>query len=260
MFGGFGSLAGRQTTGPLFEGRPYSGGSTTPYGSPPPSSAPSQNNPFYGYLGSFAPLPYQAFGAIPQIQPSLVSGGDIGSQLGPYGQAVYQAMAPYFAQQQQTLNEDLNQRGIYNSGAANYLLGNLLAQQQANVLGAALPYAQQNLMSNQQAINQALASNAAAYGNVVQGNENLYNSFLNQLLGANLGYGSGLANALVGSYGPNPALYDLMSQQAGAYSGTYGPTLAALGGPLGQAFTSALGSFSPPPSTSSGVVAQPVGV
>ena len=131
----------------------------------------SQTPNFYGNMSGYAPLPYQAFGAIPQITPQQIQPGDIGGFLPGYTSAVQQADQPMFQQQSDALNSDLASRGIYNSGAANASQGNLLAQQYATVLGQSLPYAQQDITGNVGAQNEALAANAAAYGNVTQGNQ-----------------------------------------------------------------------------------------
>jgi hypothetical protein len=193
---------------------------------------------FFGNLGSYAPLPYQAFGAIPQINPYLVQPGDIGQFLPGYSGAVNQAEQPFFQQQSDRLNQDLQSRGIFNSGAANAAQGNLLAQQYATTLGQSLPFAQQDIMGNVGAQNQANAANAATYGQITSGNQSLYNNFLNQLYGGNIGYGGGLLQSYLGSY--DPSLYTgLLGQGLGqsgqAYSNAYNQGMAAAG-PIGSAF------------------------
>jgi hypothetical protein len=250
-FTGQSQMGGTGTTPPPMMG---TGGGT---GTPPPGTpgAPGQpqaagaaaSNPFYGNMSAYAPLPYQAFGAIPNINPALIQGGDINSQLGPYAQAVEAAMGPQFQQQSDALNSDMASRGIFNSGAANASQGNLLAQQFGEVLGQSLPYAQQNLHGNQQATNQASAANAGAYGNVTQGNEQMYNNWMANLYGSNMGYGNALSGAYLNSYDP-AGQQGLIGQGLGnasnAYTNAYNQGMGAAG-PLGSAFTGAFNQIFP---------------
>lgn len=197
-------------------------------------------NPYFGNLGAYTPLPYQAFGGIPQITPQTIQPGQISQFLGPYAGAVEQSMAPMFQQQSESLDADMARRGIFNSGAANASQGNLLAQQFGQVLGQSLPYAQQDMTGNMGAQNQALAANAQAYGNVTQGNEGLYNNFMQELMSGNMNRGNALMGAQLGSYGgPNSGIMNIYGQGAAnagsAYGNAYNQGIGA-SGPLGNAF------------------------
>ena len=205
----------------------------------------SQTPNFYGNMSGYAPLPYQAFGAIPQITPQQIQPGDIGGFLPGYTSAVQQADQPMFQQQSDALNSDLASRGIYNSGAANASQGNLLAQQYATVLGQSLPYAQQDITGNVGAQNEALAANAAAYGNVTQGNQQNYNNYLAALYGGNQQNGQNLQNAYFNSYAPNQGLIGQGLGQAGqAYQNTYNQGVAGAG-QLGGELAGLASSFFP---------------
>lgn len=210
-----------------------------------PQQAPA--NSFYGNLGAYAPLPYQAFGSVPQINPALIQGGDIQGQLAPYASAVDQSLAPLFQQQSEALSSDMASRGIFNSGAANAAQGNLLAQQFGEVLGGSLPYAQQNLQGNQAATNQALAANAQAYGNVAGENMNLYNNFLNQLYGGNQARSGSMENQYLNTFMPQgypgEGIFGQGLANAGnAYQNAYNTGMGAAG-PLAGAFSNLFGSF-----------------
>ena len=209
------------------------------------AAPPAQTSPgnMYGNVGAYTPLPYQAFGAIPQITPQQIQPGDITNFLDPYASAVGQGMQPLFQQQQEGLNSDLASRGIYNSGAANASQGNLLAQQFGEVLQGALPYAQQDITGNVNSQNQAIAANAAAYGNVAQGNQQTYNNWQQELFGANQQRGNTLQDAYLQSYAPNNTLIGQGLNQAGnAYTNTYNQGVAGAG-QLGGQLAGAAGSY-----------------
>ncbi len=205
-------------------------------------------NPFFGSLGGYTPLPYQAFGAIPQV--AGIDPGAIGQYLPGFASATAAAMEPQFKQQSDALNSDLASRGIFNSGAANASQGNLLSQQFGQVLGQSLPYAQQDVVGNQQ----TNAANAAMYGNITQGNQNLYNNWQNQLYGGNLGYGNQLAGGYMNTFDPSGAgnlIGQGMGNASGAYQNAYNQGLGAAG-PLGSAFTDIFSKWGGGPSTPPG--------
>lgn len=188
------------------------GGATA---TPAPSPSP---------ISGYAPQGYQNFGGVPFIDPAMINPTDLGSFLSTLTPSVQASMAPMFKQQSQALDESLAGRGIYNSGAAADLQGNLSAQQGADVLGAAIPVAAGEVGSNQQAANAANAYNATAYGNAVDQNMGQYNNFLNTLLGTYLG-----------SFNPPTGLLGQgMGAAGGAYSNAYGASQQGTGGLIGS--------------------------
>lgn len=176
-----------------------------PVQSLPPGTATQPGN-----VAATAPMPYQSFGGIAQVDPSFASPQDQQAYLQQYQQMLEQSMNPYFQQQQQQLNADLRARGIQNSGAAGYLEGNLLGQQGATLAGQVAPmvqqafgYANQDVLSNQNAANEAAVYNANNYQQAVNDNYGAYNNYVNELLGlggSNLG---ALQAAYLNSYGPS---------------------------------------------------------
>src|SRR5215813_561743 len=116
------------------------------------TSGPSSQTVDYSKLlpsaqdySSFAPLPYQSFGAVPYTQAATMNPASVGSTpamqaasvdlsqmpgaLSSYEAMVQQALAPTFRQQQDTLTSDLAKRGIFNSTAAQQLENDLSGQQ-----------------------------------------------------------------------------------------------------------------------------------
>ena len=122
-------------------------------------------------VASAQPLPYSAFGSIPQVSPTytapatastvndpLAYGGMDQSTINQYENAVQQSLDPTFAQQQSQLEQQEAASGIFNSSANSQNLTNLQGQQGATLAGAYAPI----ISSAQTGQQQALSQNAAA--------------------------------------------------------------------------------------------------
>lgn len=203
--------------GPQPQPQPQSGGGANPYANLFPSMM---------QLLGFGPRPYQDFGGVPTVNPTMIDPSSFGSYLSPMMASEQAALAPTFARQDQRLNEDVASRGIYNSSAASDLQQRMMNDQYSTLLGASIPGAESAVSQNASAANAASGANAAAYGNVVSGNEASYNNFLNELLGMGSGVSQGLMGSILGSYAPNSQALGTLGQGAAsggaAYQGAYG--------------------------------------
>lgn len=213
-------------------------------GNPPPvpgqpvQSLPAGTATQPGNVAATAPMPYQTFGGIAQINPSFASPGDQQGYFQQYAQMLQQSMNPYFQQQQQQLEEGLRARGIQDSGAAGQLQGNLLSQQGATLAGQEAPflsqafgYTNQDVLSNQNAANEAALYNANSYQQGVNHNYDAYNNYLQQLLGLGASdYGAQQA-AYLNSFGPSTGVQSAygsaLNGMQNVYGGVYGNALAA---------------------------------
>lgn len=237
-------------------------------GSPPgsnqpkytPLQAPGDLQPQPGAINATAPSPYQAFGNIAQIDPSYYSAVNANpfqqqQYLKQYNQLYTAGLQPTFNQQDLALNQNLASRGIGDSSAANYNLGQLYAQQggqiaqgEAPMVQQAFAQTQQDVLANQAAQNQAAATNAAAgnasslanagfYNQAVTGNEAAYNSYLQSLYGSGVGQQNSLLSAYLNSFGPQTgvtnALNGAESGVGNTYSNIYGSALQGEGSALG---------------------------
>lgn len=192
-----------------------------------------------------APAPYQQFGNIPQIDPTYynsVSADPFQQQkyLQQYNKMFTAGLQPTFNQQDLNLSQDMASRGITDSSAASYNMGDLYAQQGAQVSAGEAPMVQQafgqtqqDILANQAATNQARATNASAsnqataanaayYNQAVTGNEDAYNSYLNTLNTAGTGQQNSLLSAYLNSFGPNTGVTNAFGSAIGGVGSTYG--------------------------------------
>jgi len=144
--------------------------------------------------------------------PGNTQANDIYSQ---EQQQLLGSLTPFFQQQQQQLNGDLDARGIFNSGAAGQLSGNLQGQQAATYAGQLTPMLQQlagNQETNQLASYQGLLGQEGA-------NQNASNQYLQSLLGEQFGVGNAALGSYLGSFGNTQAEGILANAGQGAASG-----------------------------------------
>ncbi len=106
---------------------------------------------------------------IPQMGAAQVQANNTPYYMQQYEQMVQQAMAPENLQQQQQLQGDMASRGIQDSGAASYLMGNLQSQQGAALASALSPFAQQGFGYQQQDLAQNAANLQSSLGQTYQG-------------------------------------------------------------------------------------------
>ena len=225
----------------------------------------SQLLPSSQQLQNFAPSPYQAFGAVPYVNPALstaaqVDNSQLPGALSQYEQQLQTALAPTFQQQDQQLTADLSSRGLMDSSAGAQAQGNLQGNQAAALSSGIEPlisqfaqaynqnnqlnagYQQQTGESNQTALNTGNAYNSQLYGNIVGSNQQNSNAYQKALFDLQTGTNTGLLNGTLASYDPNnngtTSLLGTGLNQAGtAYSQAYSagaPGAAALGNSLGQ--------------------------
>jgi len=216
--------------------------------------------PTPGELAAGAPLPYQAFGNIPSVNPTDVDTTEMPGALGEFEGMNQTALAPQFEAEDMALQDNVGGRGIVNSGAATYLGENLQQNQDATLAGADSPlvqafagYYNQGQETNAQEGTAASEFNANEYGNVVGGNETAYNNYLAGLTGAGEQYGNSLLSSYLGSYGsPNPSALATLGQAPGAIAGQYDTQLGTSGTATGavndifNAFTGTGGTTSTP--------------
>lgn len=182
-----------------------------------------------GNVAATAPLPYQSFGDPASVNPAMASPFDQQGYYQQYAQMLGQSTQPYFQQQQDQLNQDLRARGIQDSGAAGYLEGNLLSQQGATLAGQDAPflsqafgYANQDVLGNQQAANEAAYYNAGQYTNAVNQNYDAYNNYLQQLLGLGGSNYGALQSAYLNSFGPSTGVESGYNSAIGNVGNIYG--------------------------------------
>jgi len=228
----------------------------------------SQLLPSSQQLQTFAPQPYQAFGAVPYVNPALstaaqVDNSQLPGALSQYEQQLQASLAPSFQQQNQQLTAQLASSGLLDSSAATQATGNLQGQQAAalssgieplignfanyynsnNQLNANLQ--QQTGSNNQSALNTGNAYNSELYSGIVNSNQQNANAYEKALLDMQTGTNTALLNGTLGSYDPNnngtTNLLGTGLQQAGnAYSNAYaagGNATSALANSLGQIAT-----------------------
>lgn len=232
-----------------------------------PLQAPGDLSP--GNIGATAPAPYQAFGSIPQIDPTYYSA----ALADPFQQQQYlkqydtlytKGLQPFFNQQQLGLSQDLAARGISDSSAASYNMGNLegqqagqVAQGEAPMVSQAFGYTQQDVLANQaatnaarqygaDAANQAALTNANFYNQAVTGNQAAYNWYLQQLYGSGANEQMALLSAYLNSFGPQTGVTNAMGQELGGmgniYGDIYGSALQGQGSSFGG-LGAGLGSY-----------------
>jgi hypothetical protein len=219
-----------------------------------PVQAPGDLSP--GGIGATAPAPYQAFGNIPQLDPTYYSA----AQANPFQQQQYlkqydklysAGLQPTFNQQDLALSQQLASRGISASSAAGSVMGDLYAQQGGQVAQGEAPMVQQAFAQTQQdvlanqaatnaareygatAANTAAATNAGYYNQAVTGNQAAYNNYLQTLYGSGANEQQSLLAAYLNSFGPQTGVTNAMGSElsglGGVYGGIYDSTLAAQG-------------------------------
>ena len=166
---------------------PSGNGYTAPAGSAAPTAAPaasgsSLTNSMFGNPAAAQPLPFSAFGSIPQISPTFTQPATIDPNVGApgtvndpdanpmmnqgtinqYEQAVQQSLAPTFQQQQQAQDQAMAARGIFNSSAAQDAQTQLQGTQSATLAGAYAPIISSAQTGQQQAASQNAAQGTAA--------------------------------------------------------------------------------------------------
>lgn len=263
------------------------------------SSGGAQTLPGTPAILAAAPSPSQSFGNIAQVNPAQVAASymnpafagaaavnpaDAQAYTQQYENALYQALQPGFFQQNLQLQGDLASRGIQDSSAASYLMGNLGGQQASAlasgiepIIGQGFGYAQQDVTqnaANQQqsilanqaaantagnynataaneasgananAINNAAYYNAGQYTNTVNNSEQLYNQFLNELFSSGNNLSNSLLTGLLGSYGVQTGVTNAMAQTPALQQSAYN---SAYGGASNAAagFGSGLASMIP---------------
>lgn len=179
----------------------------------------------------------------PNMQAASVDLSSMPGALSSYESLNQQALAPTFQQQSDALTANEADRGIFNSTAASQLGNNLAGQQDAALASADAPLVsqmegaytsgeqlnaqnqqaanttnytgsqdyntlvaelqQQAGLSNQSALNNSNNFNATAYGDVVGGNMNDYNQYLNSLYQNQTSTQNGLAGDVISSYSPS---------------------------------------------------------
>jgi len=241
-------------------------GQQYPPGTQPPKYTPERGpaNLSPQNINATAPAPYQQFGNIPTLDPTYWKA----AMANPFQQQQYlkqydtlyqKGLQPTFNQQDLALSQDLASRGISDSSAASYNMGNLYAQQGAQVAQGEAPMVQQafaqtqqDVLANQAARNSANSSNAAAsnaaaaananyYNNAVTGNMDAYNQYQNALFGGGSNWENSLLSAYLNSFGPQTGVTNALGQElageASAYSSANAgqdQTLGALFGAAGQ--------------------------
>jgi hypothetical protein len=254
----------------------------------PVGSAPS--NITSGPPVSTAPAPIQAFGGIAQVAPtyqtatgynaSLVDPNQSTQAYNQFSSLLNQSLQPTFALQDQSLQDDLAARGISNTGAASYDLGNLQAQQAATIAGSDTGFVSQmfgdeqaDVAANQAALNSAgvfnasaqntasganaaaanaaTGANASAYNSDVLANYNAYNAYQNELLGLGAQDQGALQSAYLNSFGPQSgvtsaygtSIGDAGSAANNAFAGSQAATASEFGtlGTFGGNYLSYLG-------------------
>lgn len=247
----------------------------------------SQLLPSAGQISQFAPLSYQNFGSIPQVQASTINMPEgmqaatinqntLPGALQEYSGLVQSQLNPTFQAQDQQLQAQLASNGLFNSTAANQAETNLQGQQAAALSAGISPlvqnfanYYQQDVtgnaanqqaanaanyqggldvsLANQQALNNASDYNANAYGGVVQGNQNLANTYLQGLNTQQNNLQGSLLSAALGTYDPNTnGSTGLLSTGLSNAGNAYNQAYAAAGqnaGTLTNGISNALNSF-----------------
>ena len=230
----------------------------------PVLQGPSNLSP--GNVNGTAPAPYQQFGNTPQIDPAYWSAAYANpfqqqQYLKQYDQMYVKGLQPTFNQQDLALNQDLASRGISDSSAASYNMGNLYAQQGAQIAQGEAPmvqqafgYTQQDVLANQAAQNSANSGNAAAsneaaaanagfYNQATMANMNAYNQYQSQLFGAGTSEQNALMSAYLNSFGPQTGVTNAFGAEMGAlgtaYSGAYDANTSGGWGALGSLFGAA---------------------
>jgi hypothetical protein len=237
---------------------------SAPPGSTPPKYTPAQapNDLSPQNINSAAPAPYQQFGNIAQIDPSYYSAVNADpfqqqKYLQQYDKLYAAGLQPTFNQQDLAQSQDLASRGITDSSAASNVMGDLYAQQggqiaqgEAPMVQQAFAQTQQDVLANQAAqntarqygattANEAALTNANFYNQAVQGNQQAYNQYLNQLYGSGANQQNALLSAYLNSYGPQTGVTNALGSELGGLGSTYGDIYGA--GEAGQ--YQALGSL-----------------
>ena len=242
-----------------------------------PSDPATQNQLDYGsllpsanQLGQFAPLTFSDMGQIPQVQAATmqmpqnmqaatIDPNTLPGALQQYAQLAQSTLAPQFQQQNQQLQAQLAQNGIFNSSAAGQAETNLMGNQDAALSSAISPlvadfanfYQQDQTgnaanrqaanaanfqggldvgFANQNATNNANSTNASTYGNIVQGDLNAANTYLQGLNTGQNTLDSGLLSSGLQTYDPSVnGSTNLINQGLGDASQAYTNAFNAAG-------------------------------
>lgn len=236
-------------------------GTSTPTGLPTASQ-----------VAGMSPAPLSDFGATPSVTPSyasaaLVNPNNTPQYLSQEEAANAASLAPTFAAQNQTNEDQLRARGISSSGAAAEITNQLSGQQAATLAGMNAPaiqqqsgYQQQDITNNQanrQNTNifnategtGASDTNAAYYNAERSGDATVYNNYQSTLEGQGYNTGNEAYTAYLNSFGPNSgvtsgyngAVGAVGNAASGAYNSSVAGTDAAIGGAFGAAGTAASG-------------------
>ena len=173
-----------------------------------------------------APQPLQAFGGIPQVNPTYADPNQNLGYAQAYQQLMDQSLQPTFQAQDQSEQDQLAARGISSSGAAQDLTNQLYQGQSATVAGANAPIVQQaygntqqDIANNQGYANAASNTNAGYYNEALTGNANTYNNYLSTL--ENQGYNTGNEElvAYLNSFDPNSGVTSAYNTATGGVTG-----------------------------------------
>lgn len=209
-------------------------------------------------INATAPAPYGQFGSIPTIDPTYWQSANANpfqqqQYLQQYNKLFTKGLQPTFNQQDLALNQDLASRGISDSSAASYNMGNLYAQQGAQIAQGEAPmvqqafgYTQQDVLANQAAQNAANAGNAAAsnaasgqnaqyYYDTANQNMNAYNAYANSLFGAGTSEQQALMASYLNSFGPQTGVTNAFGQALGGINAAYGDIYQGAAGGQGSA-------------------------
>ena len=214
------SLAYPQIQTQAQAGTPATNAATTASGGTA-SGLPTASN----VLGA-APQPLQAFGGIPQVNPTYADPNQNLGYAQAYQQLMDQSLQPTFQAQDQSEQDQLAARGISSSGAAQDLTNQLYQGQGATVAGANAPIVQQAYSNTQQDIannqgyaNAASNTNAGYYNEALTGNANTYNNYLQTLEGQGYNTGNEELVAYLNSFDPSSGVTSAYNTATGGVTG-----------------------------------------
>jgi hypothetical protein len=240
--GGYGA-AGNALAFPQIQSQAQSG--TAPANAATtPSGGTASGLPTASAVLGTAPQPLQAFGGIPQVNPTYADPNQNLGYAQAYQQLMDQSLQPTFQAQDQSEQDQLAARGISSSGAAQDLTNQLYQGQGATVAGANAPIVQQAYGNTQQDItgnvasaNNAAATNAGYYNEALTGNANLYNTYEQTLEQQGYNTGNEELVAYLNSFNPSSGVtsaYNTATGGAqGAASNAFSSANAAGGSALG---------------------------
>ena len=200
-----------------------------------------------------APQPLQAFGGIPQVNPTYADPNQNLGYAQAYQQLMDQSLQPTFQAQDQSEQDQLAARGISSSGAAQDLTNQLYQGQGATVAGANAPIVQQAYSNTQQDItgnvasaNAAANTNASYYNEALTGNANTYNNYLQTLEGQGYNTGNEELVAYLNSFNPSSGVTSAYNTATGGVTGAASNAFSSANQAQGSALGGAaegLGSY-----------------